>query len=74
MGYWNVVEYSGQGEDLNFRVAHHQQFTKLHLKTNFSRACESVYGENEDANWWVRDSSFASFTKDMRLSPIPVNS
>ncbi|CAI5950697.1 unnamed protein product, partial [Closterium sp. NIES-64] len=74
LGYYDVRETDGNGQHAGFREVHRNWYPSLHHLAVFNSTCSEVVGDDEFAEGWVRDVSFADYVKSVRKSPSPQGS
>ncbi|CAI5460238.1 unnamed protein product [Closterium sp. Yama58-4] len=74
LGYFDVRETDDNGHHAGFSEVHKNWYPNLHDLAVFNSTCSEVVGDDEFAEGWVRDVSFADYVKSVRKSPPPQGS
>ncbi|GJP45724.1 hypothetical protein CLOM_g5072 [Closterium sp. NIES-68] len=74
LGYFDVRETDQNGVHAAFSAVHKNHYPNLHELAVFNSTCSEVVGDDEFADGWVRDVTFADYAKSVRKSPQPEGS
>lgn len=71
LGFFDVRETDSSGKHAVFDEIHKNRYPSLHELAVYNATCSEIIGDDEFAEGWVRDATFADYVKTVRKSPQP---